>query len=226
MNRRESIQDVRIPINGISLDGDLRLPADPLGVVVFAHGSGSSRFSSRNKAVAEIIRDMGVGTLLFDLLTKEEESVDVYTRHLRFDISLLAERLIAVVDWLNVQEITAALPVGLFGASTGGGAALAAAAKLGERINAIVSRGGRPDLAGDALPLVKAPTLLLVGALDDVVIELNRSAIAKMRCHTELKIIPGATHLFEEPGALDLVANLAGEWFFEHLKPEAKTANA
>ena len=226
MNRRESIQDVRIPINGISLDGDLRLPADPLGVVVFAHGSGSSRFSSRNKAVAEIIRDMGVGTLLFDLLTKEEEPVDVYTRHLRFDISLLAERLIAVVDWLNGQEITTALPVGLFGASTGGGAALAAAAKLGERINAIVSRGGRPDLAGDALPLVKAPTLLIVGELDDVVIELNRSAMASMYCQTELKIVPGATHLFEEPGALDLVANLAGEWFFEHLKPEVKTANA
>jgi putative phosphoribosyl transferase len=226
MNRRESIQDVRIPINGISLDGDLRMPEDPLGIVVFARGSGSSRFSSRNKAVAEIIRDMGVGTLLFDLLTKEEESVDIYTRHLRFDISLLAERLIAVVDWLNVQEITAALPVGLFGASTGGAAALAAAAKLGERINVIVSRGGRPDLAGDALPLVKAPTLLIVGELDDVVIELNRSAMARMRCQTELKIVSGATHLFEEPGALDLVANLAGEWFFEHLKPEAKTANA
>jgi dienelactone hydrolase len=167
-----------------------------------------------------------MGTLLFDLLTKDEEAIDIYTRHIRFDIGLLAARLVTVVEWLQAEDDTRNLPLGFFGSSTGGGAALVAAAKLGQKVGAVVSRGGRPDLAGDALSGVRAPTLLIVGELDEVVIELNRSAIAKMHCETELKIIPGATHLFEEPGALDLVADLAGEWFAEHLKPEKKAAHA
>ena len=221
MNTEELIQNVRIPAGGVMLDGELRLPADPSGVVVFAHGTGSSRFSPRNQSVAKTIRQAGVGTLLFDLLTKEEESVDIYTRHLRFDISLLAERLIATIDWLERQDTTKALPIGLFGASTGGGAALVAAAKLRDRVRAVVSRGGRPDLAGDALSRVVSPTLLIIGALDDAVIEMNREAMSKMKCQVEMRIIPGATHLFEEPGALEFVASLAAEWFVKYLRPEA-----
>jgi dienelactone hydrolase len=223
----EMVRDVEIPAGDeIQLNGELRLPKDAPGLVVFAHGSGSSRFSPRNQAVAEKIREFGIGTLLFDLLTKDEEAVDIYTRHLRFDIGLLASRLVAVAGWLSEQTDTQNLRIGFFGSSTGGGAALVAASKLGERIGAVVSRGGRPDLAGDALPIVTAPTLMIVGELDDVVIELNRSAIARMHCETELKIIPGATHLFEEPGALDLVADLAGEWFGKHLRFEAAAAHA
>lgn len=221
MNTEELIQNVRIPAGGVMLDGELRLPADPSGVVVFAHGTGSSRFSPRNQSVAKTIRQAGVGTLLFDLLTKEEESVDIYTRHLRFDISLLAERLIVTIDWLERQDTTKALPIGLFGASTGGGGALVAAAKLRDRVRAVVSRGGRPDLAGDALSRVVSPTLLIIGALDDAVIEMNREAMSKMKCQVEMRIIPGATHLFEEPGALEFVASLAAEWFVKYLRPEA-----
>lgn len=227
MDRENEIdKQVRISAGNVSLDGELILPAKCEGLVVFAHGSGSSRFSPRNQAVAETIREFGIGTLLFDLLTKDEEAVDIYTRQLRFDIEMLAERLVAAVHWAENDDLTKGLPIGFFGASTGGGAALVAAAKLENRIKAVVSRGGRPDLAGDALPAVTAPTLLIVGELDDVVIELNRQAIARMHCETELKIVPDATHLFEEPGALDLVAQLAGHWFAEHLRPQTKSTSA
>jgi dienelactone hydrolase len=168
--------------------------------------------------VARVIREAGVGTLLFDLLTREEESVDVFTRHLRFDIGLLTGRLIAATRWLAGQEETRNLRAGYFGSSTGAAAAIRAAARLGEEIGAVVSRGGRPDLAGDALPLVKAPTLLIVGGHDETVIELNQDAYARLRCEKELRVIPGATHLFEEPGALERVADLAADWLKRHLQ--------
>jgi pimeloyl-ACP methyl ester carboxylesterase len=195
------------------LEGDLELPAAAGGVVLFVHGSGSSRFSSRNRFVAGELRNAGFGTLLMDLLTRQEEAVDQYTAHLRFDIALLADRLVAATEWLRNDADTRDLPVGYFGASTGGGAALVAAARRSQDVSAVVSRGGRPDLAGDALPLVRAPTLLIVGGQDVPVIEMNRRAMAQMRCETRLEIVPGATHLFEEPGALEQVARLAAEWF-------------
>ena len=222
----EIVSQVTIPVGTVALEGELVLPADAHGLIVFVHGSGSSRFSPRNRAVAETLREYGLGTLLFDLLTKEEESVDISTRKLRFDIKMLAGRLVTVVNWLQKQDLTRELPVGLFGASTGGGAALVAAAELPDAIKAVVSRGGRPDLAGDPLRNVNVPTLLIVGELDDIVIELNRQAIAQMRCETELKIVPEATHLFEEPGALDLVAQLAGHWFADWLHREIKAKSA
>ena len=208
----------QIPAGDVVLDGDLLIPSGASGIAVFAHGSGSSRHSPRNKSVAHVIREAGVGSLLFDLLTREEESVDVFTRHLRFDIEFLTARLIQVTRWLAGQEETRNLRVGYFGSSTGAAAALMAAAKLGAEVGAVVSRGGRPDLAGDALPLVKAPTLLIVGGHDETVIELNQNAYARLRCEKELRVIPGATHLFEEPGALELVADLAAAWFEEHLQ--------
>jgi putative phosphoribosyl transferase len=190
--------------------------------VLFAHGSGSSRHSPRNQFVARTIREAGVGTLLFDLLTREEEAVDIQTRHLRFDISMLARRLLSATDWIKREGDTRHLRVGYFGSSTGGGAALVAAAERGEQVGAVVSRGGRPDLAGsDALQLVRSPTLLLVGGLDRQVIEMNEEAYAWLRCEKELKIIPGASHLFEEPGKLEEVAQLAAEWFEKHLRPRA-----
>ena len=198
------------------LQGELSIPGGAKGVVLFAHGSGSSRHSPRNQFVARTIRDAGVGTLLFDLLTTEEEAIDLRTRHLRFDIGLLAQRLIDAAYWIKGEFDY--LSVGFFGASTGGGAALVAAAELGEAIGAVVSRGGRPDLAGDALPKVRCPTLLIVGGLDYPVIEMNEEALARMRCEKELKIVPGATHLFEEPGTLQEVARLAAAWFQEHLR--------
>lgn len=207
----------RIQAGDAVLDGDLMIPSDASGVAVFAHGSGSSRHSPRNKSVARVIRDAGVGSLLFDLLTREEESVDVFTRHLRFDIELLTARLIEATRWLAGQEETRTLRIGYFGSSTGAAAALMAAARLGEEIGAVVSRGGRPDLAGDALPLVKAPTLLIVGSHDETVIELNQDAYTRLRCEKELRVIPGATHLFEEPGALEQVADFAAAWFKERL---------
>ncbi|MGZ8847075.1 MAG: dienelactone hydrolase family protein, partial [Pyrinomonadaceae bacterium] len=194
-----------------------QVPNDATGIVLFAHGSGSSRHSPRNQYVARVIREAGVGTLLFDLLTPEEESVDAYTAHLRFDIDLLARRLVAATNWLASENQTKRLAVGYFGASTGGGAALVAAAKLGGHVSAVVSRGGRPDLAGDALPFVTAPTLLIVGGRDYPVIEMNKQALAKLKCQKQLEIVPGATHLFEEPGALEEVARLASEWFVRHL---------
>ena len=208
-------KDVQIRSGAIQLDGDLSIPVGAQGVVLFAHGSGSSRHSARNQFVARTIREQGVGTLLFDLLTKEEEAVDVHTAHLRFDIALLAQRLIDAAYWIKGEFDY--LSIGYFGASTGGGAALVAAAELGETVGAVVSRGGRPDLAGDALPGVTSPTLLIVGGLDYPVIEMNKEALARMRCEKELKIVPGATHLFEEPGTLQEVARLAADWFQRHL---------
>jgi putative phosphoribosyl transferase len=207
--------DVQIRSGAVTLRGDLSIPADAPGVVLFAHGSGSSRHSPRNQFVARTIRDAGVGTLLFDLLTKEEETIDARAGHLRFDIGLLAQRLIDATYLLKGEFDY--LKVGYFGASTGGGAALVAAAEMQDTISAVVSRGGRPDLAGDALPLVKAATLLIVGGFDYPVIEMNRGAYARLRCEKELRIVPGATHLFEEPGTLEEVARLAADWFRGHL---------
>ncbi|MBE7494918.1 MAG: dienelactone hydrolase family protein [Verrucomicrobiaceae bacterium] len=199
------------------LDGDLDLPPDAPGVVIFVHGSGSSRHSPRNKFVASMIRAPGLGTLLFDLLTVEEEAVDEITKELRFDISLLSGRLISVTQWIMSLPRTKPLRVGYFGASTGGGAALVAAAHLGDKIGAIVSRGGRPDLAGSALQKVRSPTLLIVGAGDEVVLHLNQQALARMRCERELRVIAGATHLFQEPGKLEEVARISADWFQRHL---------
>jgi dienelactone hydrolase len=211
-------KQVRIPCDSALLDGELIIPPSAKGIVLFAHGSGSSRHSPRNKFVANVIRKSNLGTLLFDLLTAEEEAIDVRTRQMRFDISMLARRLAAAALWLENVEETANLKIGFFGSSTGGGAALVAAAQLGEKIGAVVSRGGRPDLAGEALAKVKSPVLLIVGGLDEVVIELNEQALSRLRCEKELKIVPGATHLFEEPGKLETVADLAAEWFANHLK--------
>ena len=208
---------VRVPVGEAWLQGDLRVPADAHGLVLFAHGSGSSRHSPRNQFVARALEARGLATLLIDLLTPEEEAVDVRTMRLRFDIPLLASRLEAVMAWTRQQPALAALPMGLFGASTGAGAALVAAAARPHDVAAIVSRGGRPDLAGRSLPFVKAPTLLIVGGDDTPVIEMNRDAMALMPGEVSLTIVPGATHLFEEPGTLEQVAVLAGDWFARHL---------
>lgn len=213
----EQADAVRIAAGRASLDGDLTLPPGARGVVLFAHGSGSSRHSSRNRYVAQELRRSALGTLLMDLLTSEEEAVDARTGHLRFDIDLLAERLGAATDWLRDDPRTSRLAVGYFGASTGGGAALLAAADRPAEVGAVVSRGGRPDLAGAALPRVQAPTLLIVGGRDETVIEMNREALAGLRCERRLEIVPGATHLFEERGALEEVARLAAGWFARHL---------
>ena len=210
--------EVRIEAGAVLLNGELKVPEKASGIVLFAHGSGSSRRSPRNQYVARVIRNAGVGTLLLDLLTGSEEEIDNYTREFRFDIDLLARRLVGATNWLASQEETGHLCPGYFGASTGGGAALVAAAQMGEKIGAVVSRGGRPDLAGSALPRVKAPTLLIVGGLDGPVIRMNEDAYAKLRCVKELKIVPGATHLFEEPGKLEEVARLAASWFVNHLQ--------
>ena len=201
-----------------SLHGDLSLPESARGVVIFAHGSGSSRHSPRNRFVAERINEEGLGTLLTDLLTDEEEQIDEVTCELRFDIGLLARRVSQVVTWAGQQKSLKQLNIGLFGSSTGAAAALVAAADSAE-VKAVVSRGGRPDLAGDALTRVNCPSLLIVGGNDDVVIELNEAAKAQMSCPTELVVVPGATHLFEEPGTLERVADLAAEWFARYLAP-------
>jgi dienelactone hydrolase len=213
---------VRIDVDDATLDGDLVLPAGATssgggGIVLFAHGSGSSRKSSRNRFVARQLQNAGLATLLFDLLTMDEEAVDERTRHLRFDIGLLARRLVGATDWVMRQQPTAAMNVGYFGASTGAAAALIAAAERPEPVRAVVSRGGRPDLAGDALPDVHAPTLLIVGGADYGVIELNQEAYDQLRCEKRLDIVPGATHLFEEPGTLEEVARLARDWFVGQL---------
>jgi len=208
---------ILVELADVALNGDLSLPADARGLVVFAHGSGSSRHSSRNRAVAEALHQRRLGTLLLDLLTEHEERSDEVTAEFRFDIPLLGERVIAAVDWTAAHEPTSPLPLGLFGASTGAAAALIAAAKRPKKVRAVVSRGGRPDLAADALEAVQAPTLLIVGGRDDVVIELNREAYGRVSATKELQIVPGATHLFEEPGALDRVAQLARDWFTRHL---------
>ena len=211
------MSDVQIPAGSATLDGNLTTVDQTEAFVLFAHGSGSSRHSPRNQFVARTLNEAGLATLLFDLLTPEEESVDLYTREHRFDISLLAERLVYATRWAKQQKQTQDLRVGYFGSSTGGGAALVAAAELPEEVGAVVSRGGRPDLAGQALPKVKAPTLLLVGGEDHVVIELNEQARAQMKCECKIEIVPGATHLFEEPGALEEVAKLASDWFVKHI---------
>jgi dienelactone hydrolase len=213
------VHSVDIPASDATLDGDLHLPAQAHGLVLFAHGSGSSRHSPRNQYVAQVIRAAGIGTLLFDLLMPEEERIDLRTRSLRFDIDLLAGRLEEVTAWAADTDATRHLRIGYFGASTGGGAALVAAARLGQGIGAVVARGGRPDLAGALLSKVLAPTLLIVGGRDDVVIQLNEAAYAQLQCEKALRIVPGATHLFEEPGALEEVARLATEWFQHHLHP-------
>ncbi len=208
---------VKVPAGGVTLEGDLAVPEGSRGVVLFAHGSGSSRHSPRNRHVAQVLRAGGLGTLLMDLLTADEEAVDVRTGHLRFDIDLLARRLVAATDWLGEHPETRDLRIGYFGASTGAGAALVAATERPEVIGAIVSRGGRPDLAGPALPRVQAPTLLIVGGNDVPVIMMNREALAQLHAEAKLEIVPGATHLFEEPGTLDVVARLARDWFERHL---------
>jgi pimeloyl-ACP methyl ester carboxylesterase len=199
------------------IEGDLRLPPEPNGLVIFAHGSGSSRRSPRNRMVAAHLNQAGFATLLFDLLTAAEEDVDVRTRHLRFDIVLLAGRLLAAGEVVAERTDTADLPVGTFGASTGAAAALVAAGERPGSARAVVSRGGRPDLAGDALPLVQAPTLLIVGSRDHEVIGMNQEAAAHMTCEREIAIVAGATHLFEEPGTLEEAARLATDWFGRHL---------
>ena len=204
---------VRIPVGRQELEGDLIVPAHARGIVLFAHGSGSSRFSARNKHVAAILQESGFATLLLDLLTPNEEELDRRSGEYRFDIGRLAQRLVEAAAWLESEDATGSLPLSMFGASTGGGAALVAAAELPDRVAAVVSRGGRPDLAGDALERVVAPTLLIVGGNDDVVLELNRAALARLRAPARLEVIPGATHLFEEPGALDEVARHAVAWF-------------
>ncbi len=209
--------EVQIPAGRDVLSGNLTIPENAIALVLFAHGSGSSRHSPRNQFVAGTLNGAGLGTLLFDLLTPEEEALDIYTREHRFNISLLAERLVHATKWTRQQEETRDLHIGYFGSSTGGAAALVAAAEIPQDIRAVVSRGGRPDLAGDALPRVQALTLLIVGGSDDVVIELNEMARDQMRCEVKLEIIPGATHLFEEPGALEQVAKLASDWFSLHL---------
>lgn len=193
------------------------MPESARGVVLFAHGSGSGRHSPRNRQVADVLRGAGLATLLIDLLTQDEEAEDVRTGHLRFDIGLLAERLAGATGWLKESPDTRALRIGYFGASTGAGAALVAAAKLPKDVGAVVSRGGRPDLAGDALGRVRAPTLLIVGGNDHRVIEMNEEAMDRLRSEKRLEIVPGATHLFEEPGTLDEVARLAADWFQLHL---------
>jgi dienelactone hydrolase len=218
----EQIEQVRIP-GSVPLDGDLSVPANARGIVIFAHGSGSSRFSPRNQYVAEQLRQAGIGTLLMDLLSPQEEAVDDDTAELRFNIPLLAERLELATAWLHKREDTSTFDLGYFGASTGAAAALIAAADLPELIRAVVSRGGRPDLAGDALSRVKAPTLLIVGGSDVPVIGMNREALVKIPAEKKLQIVPGATHLFEEPGALEQVSRLARDWFARYLGAKRDT---
>ena len=210
---------MRIAVGSTQLEGNLSLPEDATGVVLFAHGSGSSRHSPRNQYVAQALREGGLGTLLIDLLTAAEEREDARTARLRFDIGLLADRVVGASEWLARNSATAHLPIAYFGASTGAAAALVAAAERPDDVRAVVSRGGRPDLAIPVLNRVKAPALLIVGGEDVPVIEMNREALKHLKVEKRLEIIPGATHLFEEPGTLEEVARLAREWFQEHLKP-------
>ena len=213
---------VRVQAGSAILEGDLVIPEGAVGVVLFAHGSGSGRHSPRNRFVARELQAAGLATFLIDLLTPEEEAVDLETAHLRFDIPLLADRLVAATHWLAADPSTRGLKVGYFGASTGAGAALVAATVEPDRVGAVVSRGGRPDLAGEVLPRVRAPTLLIVGGRDLVVLDLNRAAMARMRTEVQLEIVPGATHLFEEPGTLEAVARLARDWFRRYLRQESQ----
>ncbi len=211
------MDEVHIPAGRASLAGNLHIPVNATALVLFAHGSGSSRHSPRNQFVARTLNETGLATVLFDLLTPEEELVDMRTAELRFDIDLLAERLVHATTWAKQQQQTRDLRIGYFGSSTGGGAALVAAAQLPNDVGAVVSRGGRPDLAGTALFKVQAPTLLIVGGQDEIVIQLNEQARNQMRCKVKVEIIPGATHLFEEPGALEQVAKLASDWFINDI---------
>jgi putative phosphoribosyl transferase len=214
---------VRVAVGPVALAGDLRVPARATALVLFAHGSGSSRRSPRNRHVAQQLGDAGLATLLIDLFTPSEEALDARTGRLRFDIRLLAERLLGATDWLGQQPITRELRLGYFGASTGAAAALVAAAVRPRSVGAVVTRGGRPDLAGPALPRVVAPTLLIVGGHDVGVVGLNRQALEQLRGDKRLAVVPAATHLFEEPGALDQVARLARDWFIDRLATRAST---
>jgi len=211
-------QTLRVPVDGTVLNAEIAIPVEAHGMVVFAHGSGSSRHSPRNQFVARVLQQSDFGTLLMDLLTEKEEALDLQTRELRFDISLLAKRLTSAVDWVSAQPSYKHLPIGLFGASTGAAAALVTAAARPLLVKSVVSRGGRPDLAGEALARVKAPTLLIVGGYDDAVLALNEQAKARLPGEADLKIVPRATHLFEEPGALAQVADHAGDWFWKTIK--------
>jgi len=211
------LEEVQIQAGPAALSGNLSIPEKATALVLFVHGSGSSRHSPRNQFVARTLNNAGLGTLLFDLLTPEEEAIDARTAELRFNIKLLAERLVHATNWAKQQQETRSLRIGYFGSSTGGGAALVAAAEGSQDVGAVVSRGGRPDLAGEALPKVQVPTLLIVGGDDDIVIELNEQARDRMHCEVKLEIVPGATHLFEEPGALERVAHLASNWFVVHI---------
>jgi len=215
------MDETSIPLKGVTLGASVAIPRLASGLVIFAHGSGSSRHSPRNQYVARVLREAGLGTLLFDLLTAEEEQAEAYTRHLRFNIPFLANRLVGVTRWALGQMKSRELNIGYFGSSTGAAAALVAAAELSGVIVAVVSRGGRPDLAGDALEEVKAPTLLIVGGNDQEVIKLNEEAYRRLRCEKALRIVPGASHLFEEPGTLEIVAKTATEWFAQHLRQKA-----
>lgn len=221
--RRESTSTaVCVRAGDVELQGDVRLPAEASGLVMFAHGSGSSRHSPRNRHVAGYFNSRGLATLLFDLLTAEEERIDRFTAELRFDIPLLARRVAGAIRWVQGEPALRELPLGLFGASTGSAAALIAASQLSQHVAAVVSRGGRPDLAGHALPGVRSPTLLIVGGEDREVLELNRRALRELHCEAQLLTVPGATHLFEEPGTLDAVASVAAEWFLRHLQPASR----
>lgn len=226
MNTTFSAQVVEIPAGSVLLRADLQVPPRPLGVVIFAHGSGSSRFSARNRQVAESLNIRGQATLLLDLLTGEEESVDIYTAQYRFDIPRLAGRVRAAAEWTRTVPELCELPIGYFGASTGAAAALIAAADRPDLVHAIVSRGGRPDLANHALPRVQAPTLLIVGGADREVIEMNRQAMRQMLAVVELRLVPGATHLFEESGTLEEVERLAGDWFEKYLRRDRRSTRA
>jgi putative phosphoribosyl transferase len=220
------VRDVFISSGQLQLEGELNIPAGASGVVLFAHGSGSSRHSPRNKYVAQTLHDSDIGTLLFDLLTQEEEEEEKFTRHLRFDISLLAKRLVDATNWIKTQAEVQTLPIGYFGSSTGAAAALVAAAEIGQQVAVVVSRGGRPDLAGASLPKVQAPTLLIVGGRDEQVISLNWDAYRRLHCEKQVEIVDHATHLFEEPGALEEVARLAAGWFKRHFESKAQAVGS
>jgi putative phosphoribosyl transferase len=225
MSRTVTAESVRINLGPVAVDGDLHVPQTPeraTGLVIFAHGSGSSRFSRRNRAVAKVLEHAGFGTLLLDLLTRDEEAEDLRTAEYRFNIPLLGERVVGTVDWAQARSDVRQLPIAVFGASTGAAAALIAAAARPRVIGAVISRGGRPDLADDALEDVEAPTLLIVGGDDTPVIEMNREAMGRMRARVTLEIVAGATHLFEEPGALEQVARLATDWCRRHLNETSR----
>ena len=215
----DQTREVIVQAGEDQLGGNLTIPAESNSIVLFVHGSGSSRFSTRNRFVAKTLNNAGLATLLFDLLTEDEEEVDRFTREYRFDIPLLARRLVDAIDWVRNSESTKALRIGLFGSSTGAAAALIGSTRRSKEVGAVVSRGGRPDLAGDALPHVQAPTLLIVGGGDFVVIQLNEEAAELLTTEHKIEIVPGATHLFEEPGKLEEVANLASDWFVKYLLP-------